>query len=184
MSNKESPIYFEEGTGLEYLKLYKDMVNQYGLLTSAVFSVIANYSKQTMSGDKKCCTKSEVGIGNELQMSWSSVRKCIQILLDNNLIEKVNKNEIWGDEKLNSANWYRPISKEVYLLKDKKKKPLPKSNYQRQQYQVKGREKIEKDKKKKEDKKDQIIKSVEKNIEEIEKIYDDNYDDNYDENSW
>jgi hypothetical protein len=184
MANKESPSYFEEGSGLEYLKLYKDMVNQYGLLTAAVFSVIANYSKQTMSGDKRCCTKSEVGIGNELQMSWSAVRKCIQILLDNNLIEKVNKNEIWGDEKLNSANWYRPVAKEVYLLKDKKKKSFPKSNHQRQQYQVKGREKIKKDKKKKEDKKDQIIKSVEKNIEEIEKIYDDNYDDNYDENSW
>jgi len=46
MANKESPSYFEEGSGLEYLKLYKDMVNQHGLLTAAVFSVIANYSKQ------------------------------------------------------------------------------------------------------------------------------------------
>jgi len=176
MANKENPSYFEEGSGLEYLKLYKDMVNQYGLLTAAVFSVIANYSKQTMSGDKRCCTKSEVGIGNELQMSWSAVRKCIQILLENNLIEKVNKNEIWGDEKLNSANWYRPVAREVYLLKDKKKKPFPKSNHQRQQYQIKGREKIKENKKNKKDKKDSIIE----NFEEIKE----NYGDNYDENSW
>lgn len=180
MTNKESPSYFEEGSGLEYLKLYKDMVNQHGLLTAAVFSVIANYSKQTMSGDKRCCTKSEVGIGNELQMSWSAVRKCIQILLENDLIEKVNKNEIWGDEKLNSANWYRPVAKEIYLLKDKKKKPFPKSNHQRQQYQIKGREKIEENKKNKKDKKESIIKNTKKNIEEIKE----DYGDNYDENSW
>lgn len=142
MTNQENKGYFEEGSGLEYFKVYKDMLNHYGVIPSMVFSVIANYSKYAMSGDKRCCTKSEVAIGNELQLSWSSVRKAIQLLLKDKLIEKVNKSQMTLEEKLNSANWYRPVSKNIYQLKSKEKKTYLKTNYQRQRYQETGREKI------------------------------------------
>ena len=176
MDDKKTQGYFEEGSGLEYIKVYKDMINQHGIITASVFSVIANYSKYSMSGDKRCCTKSEVWIGNDLQLSWSLVRKSIKILLENQLIEKVNKNDIWGDEKLNSANWYRPVSKNVYQLKDKEKKPYPKSNYQRNKNQEVGRKKIKENKENKKKKNDQNNKNINENINEIQE--------NNDEYSW
>lgn len=148
MDSKKNQGYFEEGSGLEYFKLYKDMINQYGIVTSAVFSLIANYSKYSMSEEKRCCTRSETSIGNELQISWSTVRKSIKILLDDKLIEKIDKGEISLEERLNSANWYRPISKNVYALKEKEKKPNLKANRQRQRYQESGREKIKENKEK------------------------------------
>ena len=168
MDNKKIQGYFEEGSGLEYFKLYKDMVNQYGIVTSAVFSLIANYSKYSMSEEKRCCTRSETSIGNELQISWSTVRKSIKILLDNKLIQKIDKGEMTLEEKLNSANWYRPIAKNVYALKEKERKPNLKANHQRQRYQESGREKIQEEKER--------IKK-EKNIEE--KVVE-----NKDEYSW
>jgi len=179
VDNKKNSGYFEEGSGLEYFKLYKDMVNQYGIVTSAVFSVIANYSKYSMSEEKRCCTRSETSIGNELQISWSTVRKSIKILLDNELIEKIDKGEISLEEKLNSANWYRPVSKNVYFLKEKERKPSLKANHQRQRYQESGREKI-KEKKEKIKKEKNIEEKVVKNqYEDIKKSNNDN-----DEYSW
>jgi len=171
MINQENKGYFEDGSGLEYFKVYKDMLNHYGVIPSMVFSVIANYSKYAMSGDKRCCTKSEVAIGNELQLSWSSVRKAIKLLLKDKLIEKVNKSQMTLEEKLNSANWYRPVSKNIYQLKNKEKKTYLKTNYQRQRYQETGREKIKEN-----------IKEKEK--EEENKKGKENNDGNNDEYSW
>ena len=63
--NKDKEIYFEEGSGLEYLKIYKEVIHHYGIITASVFSVIANYSKYSMSGEKRCSIKSEVGFKNK-----------------------------------------------------------------------------------------------------------------------
>ena len=48
MDDKKTQGYFEEGSGLEYIKVYKDMINQHGIITASVFSVIANYSKYSI----------------------------------------------------------------------------------------------------------------------------------------
>jgi hypothetical protein len=184
MDNKKNQSYFEEGSGLEYIKVYKDMINQHGIVTASVFAVIANYSKYSMSGDRRCCTKSEVGIGNDLQLSWTLIRKSIKILLENNLIEKVNKSDIWGDEKLNSANWYRPVSKNVYELKDQERKPYPKSNYQRSKNQKIGRKKIKENKENKKKKINQNNENTNKHIDQnINKNINQNQENN-DEYSW
>ena len=171
--NKET--YFEEGSGLEYFKIYKEVVHHYGIITAAVFSVIANYSKYSMSGEKRCSIKSEVGIGNELQLTWTLVRKSIKILLEDELIEKVNKDSLSEEKTFNNANWYRPISKNVYLLKNKERKLFPKSNYQRQRSQEIGREKTKenktiknKNKKNKEKNNEEINKNINQNINETD----------------
>ena len=183
MDGKKNQGYFEEGSGLEYFKLYKDMINQYGVITSAVFSLIANYSKYSMSEEKRCCTRSETAIGNELQISWATVRKSIKTLLDNKLIEKIDKGEISLEEKLNSANWYRPISKNVYALKEKERKPNLKANRQRQRYQESGREKIKEDKEKRKKQKNVEENIIKKQHEDV-KNFNNNNDNNNDEYSW
>jgi hypothetical protein len=84
-----------------YHKYYDKLLNLYGPIDTAIFSVIERFSALS----NKCCQLSYPQIGNEVHMEYQAVRRSIKRLLVAELIKLV-EHEVTN--KKYAVMWYEP----------------------------------------------------------------------------
>lgn len=123
---------------VDYCIHYKIVYKKYGTTIGAIFDEIANQCKMNM-----VCTLSEETLAEEIGSSWRTVSRKLKIMLNEEIIEKVDhpvsKKTIEGN-----TNWYVISKEKIYELQNEKIE-VKVSNKNRIKDQKKGIEKIKND---------------------------------------
>lgn len=113
--NKKDQKQKRQNNNIKTIPHYKMVHKKYGVEVGSLFDEVAN---QCDIND--ICDLSETSLGNELRMSYKRISRSLKTLLEEGLIEKIER----GEKNKFSPNWFKVSKERLYELENEYVEPL------------------------------------------------------------